>query len=73
MSVPNDKTYPKAATQAAWDKGKTAADKLSSKTKNTGLGPVLTAAQDAWAKIPFADLLVAPARLTTIAAPQQRA
>ncbi len=66
MSVPNDMTYPKAATQAAWDQGKTLADKASSKTKHTGLGPALKAAQDAWGKIPFAALLPAPANVKSI-------
>ena len=66
MSVPNDMTYPKAATQAAWDKGKTLADKASSKTKHTGLGPALKAAQEAWDKIPFAVLLPAPAKIKTV-------
>jgi hypothetical protein len=66
MSVPKDTTYPKAATQAAWDKGKSLADKASSKTKHTGLGPALKAAQEAWAKIPLAVLVPAPAKLKSV-------
>jgi hypothetical protein len=66
MSVPKDTTYPKAATQAAWDKGKTLADKASSKTKHTGLGPALKAAQEAWGKIPFAVLVPVPAKIKTV-------
>jgi hypothetical protein len=67
MSVPNDMSFPKAATKAAWDKGKSLADKMSSKTKHTGLGPALKKAQDAWGKIPFAVLVPAPAKIKTIA------
>lgn len=66
MTVPSDMKYPTAATKAAWQKGKTLADKTSSKTKSTGLGEALAATEAAWKKIPFAQLVAAPAKIKSL-------
>jgi|GEM_PF-3510321 len=70
MGIPQDMTYPKGATKAAWDKGKSLADKMSSKTKHTGLGPALAAAEEAWKAIPFGDLVPAPLKIKSVAEAQ---
>src|SRR5690349_25134735 len=51
MTVPNDRTYPKAATNKTWQSKKSVMDKTSAKTKQTGLKPLLEAAEAAWATI----------------------
>ena len=53
MPLPTDRTYPPKATNAAWQKKKTLADKAA---KKTGLGPKLTAAQASWKDISWNDL-----------------
>lgn len=55
MSVPDDKTYPATATDAAWQKKKSFLDKAKAKTK-TGLGAALKTAEASWKAIPWKDL-----------------
>jgi hypothetical protein len=52
MPYPTDITYPTAATNVTWQSKKSKLDKLGA----TGVGPLLTAAENAWKKIKFTDL-----------------
>jgi len=53
---PKSTTYPSAATNATWQKKKSLADKASKATKQTGLGPLLKAAEESWNDIKWDDL-----------------
>ncbi|MCC7360913.1 MAG: hypothetical protein IT317_15630 [Anaerolineales bacterium] len=68
MAIPSDMKYPTAATKTAWQKGKTLADKAGAKTKTTGLGEALAAAETAWKKIPFGTLVAAPGKIKSLEA-----
>jgi hypothetical protein len=52
MPFPTDTKYPATATNAAWQKKKSKLDKLGA----TGVGALLTAAENEWKAIKFTDL-----------------
>jgi hypothetical protein len=63
MTVPHDKTYPTNATNKTWQAKKTVGDKMLTKT---GLGDKLTAAEKAWKEIPWDELDLSKATITSV-------
>jgi hypothetical protein len=61
LMIAFDSTYPKDATNAAWQKQKSVIDKAKKATKVTGLGELLTKAETEYKKIDFALLDVGSA------------
>ena len=56
MTVPADRTYPKAAKNSEWQKKKSLGDKADPRTKSTGLGPKLEVAETRWSQIRWHQL-----------------
>ena len=67
MTVPADKTYPATATNDAWQKKKSVADKALAKT---GLGADLKDAEKKWNAVPWKDLDAHALAAKTVAAAQ---
>jgi hypothetical protein len=65
VPMPAFQVYSVVCTNKMWQKHKTFKDKTKSSTK-TGLGPVLKAAEAAWAKIKWAELDAKKLKATTV-------